>query len=215
MEQEQVSLDLTIMYDLDSTHFHIFFIPIIGKQKKSVEIKRVTQRFFEIIQDEFAQIYSFYEIVRSKPKLRETIVTRISDSESDTLSNIPGETTIEKLETIGRKIYQSLFPIQIRNYLKEYSISRIIINSEKFLIPFELMHDGKSFLATRIEFYRNPIFKEGEKENLTISSKAKKLPGIVVFFTNPTGDLPDAEHEITQIIDFFRSKKKLKLDIKE
>lgn len=215
MAQKNGVLDLTVLYDLDSTHFHIFFIPIIGQEKKSVENRRVTQRFFEIIEEELAQIYTFYEKFRSKSELRAVNIAKISESEMNILKNIPGETAIEKLETIGRTIFQSLFPIQIRNYLKEYSISTVLINSEKFLIPFELMHDGHSFLSTKIEFYRNPIFKAGEKETPSISTKAKKLPGTVVFFTNPTSDLDEAENEVTKIIDFFKSKEKLNLDIKE
>ena len=59
MEQKNGVLDLTVLYDLDSTHFHIFFIPIIGKEKKSVEDRRVTPRFFEIIEEELAQIYTY------------------------------------------------------------------------------------------------------------------------------------------------------------
>jgi hypothetical protein len=213
LEHEPEVLDLTVMYDLDSTHLHLFFIPIIGEEKKSLENRRVTRRFFEILQEEIELIYSYYEKARSDPELRKTNINRISNAESDILVNIPGETALEKLETIGRKIYQSLFPIQIRKYLNDYSISSLVINSEKFFVPFELMHDGKVFLATEIEFFRNPIFKEGEKENPSISAKAKQLPGTIVFFTNPTKDLEEAESEVTQIIDFFREKEKLNLEI--
>ena len=64
--------------------------------------------------EEFTRIYRHYETVRTKPDLREAKITRITDSESDILSMIPGDTTIEKLETIGKKIF-GLFPIKLKN----------------------------------------------------------------------------------------------------
>ena len=115
-------LDLRIEYDLDKTHFIVRFIPTIGKEKKEGKSKRVTRKFIEILLKEFEKIYRFYETVRKKPDLREAKITRITDSERDILSMIPGDTTIEKLEIIGKKIF-SLFPIKLKNYYKEYPIS--------------------------------------------------------------------------------------------
>ena len=165
MQNKGKVLDLRIEYDLDKTHFMIRFIPSIGGEKKEGKSKRISRQFIKNLLDEFAVIYRFYETVRTKPELREAEYIKITDSEKNVLSILPGKTTIEKLEIIGKKIF-SLFPIKVRTYLREYRISNIIINSKKFLIPFELMHDGDSFLATSIEFYRNPIFREKERSGL-------------------------------------------------
>ena len=212
MQNKGKVLDLRVEYDLDKTHFIIRFIPSIGGEKKEGKSKRISRQFIKNLLDEFAVIYRFYETVRSKPELRASEYIKITDSEKNVLSILPGKTTIEKLEIIGKKIF-SLFPIKVRTYLREYRISNIIINSKKFLIPFELMHDGDSFLATRFGFYRNPIL--GERETPSISHKTKNLPGSVVFVTNPTKNLKAAEQEVTKIVDFFRSKKNLNLEIKE
>ncbi|MFX1309765.1 MAG: CHAT domain-containing protein [Promethearchaeota archaeon] len=213
MEGKPDILDLTIRYDLDESHFRMLFNISIGGDKKVPETIKVSRQFFITVLKEIAQIYKFYESVRKKYQFRETTLTKISKPANDFLSNIYGKTTIEKLETIGRKIYQNLFPNQLRRFINEYSISIIFINSEQFLIPFELMHDGESFLATKIEFYRKHLFKEREKEIPKISSKTKKLPKTIVFFTNPTGDLSEAEHEVTQIINFFQEREDLNFQI--
>jgi len=215
MEGKTNILDLTINYDLDETHFQMLFNVSIGGDKKVPETIKVSRQFFITVLKEIAQIYKFYETVRLENQYRETTLTKISEPAQDFLSNIYGNTTIEKLETIGLKIYQNLFPNQVRRFIKEFSISTIFINSEQFLIPFELMYDGESFLATRIEFYRKHLFEEREKEKPIISSKSKKLPSTVVFFTNPTEDLVGAEREVTQIINFFQEKKDLNFKIDE
>ncbi|MFX0073942.1 MAG: CHAT domain-containing protein [Candidatus Hermodarchaeota archaeon] len=215
MEGKTNILDLTINYDIDESYFQMLFNISIGGDKKVPETIKVSRQFFITLLKEIAQIYKFYETVRLENQHRAISLTKKSEPAKDFLSNIYGTTTKEKLETIGKKIYQNLFPNQIRRFIKEYSISTIFINSEQFLIPFELMYDGESFLATRIEFYRKHLFEEREKDIPIISSKTKELPTTIVFFTNPTEDLVEAEREVTQIIKFFQEKKDLNFKIDE
>ncbi|MFX1298515.1 MAG: hypothetical protein ACFFD2_27115, partial [Promethearchaeota archaeon] len=113
---------------------------------------------YSLLQKKISKISRFFEIVQKDIQSRAIDIKKIL-SPGTKLLEIYGNTTIEKLETIGRQIYQELFPNNLKNILKSNKISAIIINSEDYLIPFELMHDGKSFLAIKIEFYRDPIFR--------------------------------------------------------
>ncbi len=121
--------------------------------------------------------------------------------------SIPGDTTIEKLETIGSDIYDKLFPDLLKNYIKDGTIKTILIESSRFPVPFELMHDGRSFLATKIEFYRKPIIDMQKKWDVPDEIKEQQFH--VAFFTNPNKDLPNAEAEVQQIINYFDTQKDL------
>ena len=85
-------------------------------------------------------------------------------------------------------------------------ISTIVVTAEAFLIPFELMYDGKSFLATKVQFYRNAILEKVERPKL--SSSIEDHPYHIAFITNPTDDLPQAQVEANRIINFFEKIKK-------
>ena len=202
-------LDLTIAYDLGD-YFRIQFVPRIGGETRSQEITQVSRKFFEVLQEEILNIYEFYDHVQGRMQQRAVKVAEIIQP-NEKVSKILGDTLLEKLETVGKKIYQKLFPKQLKPYIKEQKISVIVINSENFIIPFELMHDGESFLAKNIVFYRKPILSHVERP--TISPKAEEQPFRVVFFTNPTNDLPSAEKETAHIIDFFKTETVLEIQI--
>lgn len=203
---KKAQLDLTITYDLDGD-FLIQFVPRIGEETKHPEVISVSSKFFEVLNTEISSIYKFYERARSEVQKRDIQVIEVLQPDQE-VSNIEGLTILEKLEVIGKKIYQQLFPSSLKQYIQAEQISTIIINSQRYLIPFELMNDGDSFLATRITFYRNPILLI---ERPKISSKAELQPIRVVFFTNPTGDLPNAEKETVRIIEFFNELIELKV----
>jgi hypothetical protein len=86
-----------------------------------------------------------------------------------------------------------------------------VLLSTDYFIPYELMHDGKSFLATKIDFYRSPIIEDAK--SLAISEKAQNEAGYLAIVTNPTGDLAAAEREAAQILDFFKAKEDMNLTI--
>ncbi|MFX1296093.1 MAG: CHAT domain-containing protein [Promethearchaeota archaeon] len=201
---------LNTIFDLDKK-FRIMFIPDVGDQRKKQEVIEKTHSFYEVLQDEIAAIYNFFETVRSDTQKRSVKVTEIFKNVETQLKDIPGDTNIEKLETIGKKIYQSLFPDQLKKYIANNPIDTIVLLSTNYMIPFELMHDGKSFMATKYDFYRSPILED--VPSIQISEKEEDESSYIVIVTNPTGDLAAAEEETDQIIDFFEAKKDLDLQI--
>lgn len=156
MSQKASILYLNTIYDLDEK-FRIMFIPDLGDDRKKQEVVQKTKSFYEVLLEEINAIYHFYENVRSDMQNRAVSVTEIIQESNITIKDIPGDTNLEKVEAVGKKIYQSLFPDQIKEYLKENPIDTIVFLSTNFSIPFELMHDGKDFLAKKYNIYRSPI----------------------------------------------------------
>lgn len=203
-------LYLNTIYDLGEK-FRIMFIPDLGDDRKKQEVVQKTKSFYEVLLEEINAIYHFYENVRSDMQNRAVSVTEIIQESNITIKDIPGDTNLEKVEAVGKKIYQSLFPDQIKEYLKENPIDTIVFLSTNFSIPFELMHDGKDFLAKKYDIYRSPILEDTSE--IIVSDKAKDQPGHIAIVTNPTNNLPAAERETTQITDFFKAEKELDLQI--
>ncbi len=209
-DESATILYLNTIYDVGD-RFQIMFIPDLGDQRKKQEVVQKSLSFYEVLQDELGAVYKFFERVRSDTQQRAVSITEIVKETETQLSDIPGTTNIEKLESIGKKIYQSLFPDALKRYLDDNPIETIVLLATSFLIPFELMHNGKEFLATKYDFYRNPILEDSTL--VDVSAKSKDQAAQIAIVTNPTGDLEAAERETNQIIDFFKAKKDLDLDI--
>ncbi len=203
-------LYLNTIYDFGEK-FRIMFVPDLGDDRKKQEVMQKTKSFYEVLMEEVNAIYHFYENVRSDMQNRSVSVTEIIKESNITIKDIPGNTNLDKVEAVGKKIYQSLFPDQIKEYLKENPIDTIVFLSTNFSIPFELMHDGKNFLATKYDIYRAPILDKTAE--IFVPEKAKNQPGYVAIVTNPTNNLPAAERETKQITDFFKAEKDLDLQI--
>ncbi|HUX99265.1 MAG TPA: CHAT domain-containing protein [Candidatus Deferrimicrobium sp.] len=210
MAEKASIIYLNTIFDIDE-RFRIMFIPDIGDERKKQEVVQKTHSFYEVLLDEVAAVYNFFETVRSDTQQRSVSVTEVFNKTETKLKDIPGDTNIEKLETIGKKIYQSLFPDQLKKYIADNPIDTIVLLSTNFMVPFELMHDGESFLATKYDIYRSPILDD--VPSIKISEKENDETSHIAIVTNPTGDLPAAEKETDQIIKFFEAKKELDLQI--
>lgn len=228
-------LEITVMYDLKD-HLRIHFTPKLEGDPKRPEFSQVSKRFFQDLKNDNEQIYQLtqlYKTQRAAPltnKINFSELRNISILEEEDPSILEermakdpeefigkiGIIISKVLKRIGRQIYQNLFPNTFKEEIKKGTISAIIIISQEFIIPYEIMHDGESFLATKIAFYRKPILEDIIHPNVT--STIQNQPFHIVLFSNPTGDLPASEEEITQIKDVFDEIKKdlnIKVEIEE
>ncbi len=201
MDQENVSnqLNLRILYNVDDEkhQFRVIFNPSVGAVPKPEVDAPVSKRFFDDLQREVNAVYAFW-----KPEDLGRVKGGANSADLIEIANkIPGDTTLEKLETIGNDIYEKLFPDKLKNYLREGSVKSVVIESSDFLIPFELMHDGEDFLSKKIAFYRKPIIEH--QKDWRIPEKIKRERLTVAFFTNPTNDLKNAEDEVKKIMNYF------------
>ena len=114
MAEKASIIYLNTIFDIDE-RFRIMYIPDVGDERKKQEVVQKTHSFYEVLLDELAAIYKFYETVRSDTQQRAVSVTEIFTKTEPKLKDILGDTNIEKLENIGKKIYQSLFPDQLKN----------------------------------------------------------------------------------------------------
>ncbi|TFF88020.1 MAG: CHAT domain-containing protein [Promethearchaeota archaeon] len=200
---------LNTIHDVDKD-FRIMFVPDVGDDRKKQEVIKKSISFYKVLSEEIGAVYNFFDTARSSSQKREVNVTEIIKPKETDLKDLPGDTNIEKLESIGKKIYQSLFPDQLKKYMKNNPIDTIVLLSTEYYIPFELMHDGDAFLATKYDFYRTPILDEAE---INLSSKATEPPAYTSIITNPTEDLPAAEEETKQIINYFKTLEDLDLQV--
>ena len=134
----------------------IFFISL-----KATSFMPITKIWYKITQDQIDELYLGYSKIGSEiQKLKS-----VSDEQiSHVVESIFGENTLEKLKTLGSRIYRKAFPDRFKEYLRNEQISIITINSTEFKIPFELMFDDEKnlFLSATIAFYRIP-FVEGQR----------------------------------------------------
>ncbi len=210
MSEKASIIYLNTIFDLDEK-FRIMFIPDLGDERKKQEVVQTSSSFFEVLSDEIASVYNFFETVRSDSQQRAVSVSEILKKSETSLKDIPGDTNLEKLETIGKKMYQSLFPQQLKKYIAKNPVETLVFLSTNYALPFELMHDGESFLATKYDIYRSPIVDE--VPSIKMQEKAEEDPTQISIVTNPTNNLPAAEKETEQIIKFFEAKKDLDINI--
>jgi CHAT domain-containing protein len=105
-----------------------------------------------------------------------------------------GRSAPTKIEHLGRSIYSLLIPELLRKRLFETVLNcTLIIDSSDQDIPWELLHDGNSFVSSRYALGRDiPSHKK-------ISREYGRKGIHICLIGNPTEDLPSAQEEVDEL----------------
>ncbi|XDD42302.1 CHAT domain-containing protein [Leptospira sp. WS60.C2] len=98
---------------------------------------------------------------------------------------------LQDLKVLGETFYQQFFPISIIEKLKNTNKQSIHFNIDPTLalVPWELLHDGNSFLSDKFRIgktIRGGLHKSTHQENRKIK---------MLIIADPTEDLPHAQKE--------------------
>lgn len=131
--------------------------------------------------------------------LRKKILNNFNSLLKQAVSRARGVTIPEKesieasvlLQDVGKDIFRYMVPKNIREYLSQINIENLIISTEDSEIPWELMHNGRDFFCLQYSMGRRIQTHFAPRK----VSRPKHKTLRVLFFANPTGDLPQAEKE--------------------
>ncbi len=121
-----------------------------------------------------------------------------------------------ELQKVGRALFDQLLSDGVKIRLEEENIQDIMILVDETLIqiPWEILHDGKNFLALKYNLGRSVRTKN---PSFPVPPRRAELPLKMLVLADPVGDLPEARTEafnIRQALDqqesLFRVTTKLK-----
>ena len=115
--------------------------------------------------------------------------------------------TLGEIKEIGQKLYNTLVGPTLDNYLaRECIVSLQLILEESLLfIPWEILYDGKEFLAEKYNIGRIVLSKE---VHVLPSRRQTSRPLTMLILADPDNNLPGAAKEGVDLKDFahtFRS----------
>ena len=102
---------------------------------------------------------------------------------------------VGSLEEFGQLMYGLFLPPLIQNALRELDVS-LIISTNDCQIPWELLHDGQTFLGLRAPITRRLMVTRwvaGPESTVTAE------PTFLII-SNPLGDLPEADKEADELM---------------
>jgi class 3 adenylate cyclase/tetratricopeptide (TPR) repeat protein len=116
---------------------------------------------------------------------------------------------LNKLREVGQVLSDDLFTQNVKEKIRETNAEHLIINLDDQLvqIPWELLHDGQTFLCQKYSMGRLVKTKQG----LVDGGKARNLarPLKMLILADPKGDLKGAYSEGIEIRDFTDKEKDL------
>lgn len=109
---------------------------------------------------------------------------------------------LQDLKVLGETFYQQFFPLSIIEKLKNTTKRSIHFNIDPIfaLIPWELLHDGNSFLSDRFRIgktIRGGLHKSSDRQN-------RKLKMLII--ADPTEDLENAQKEGEMLFSILSQK---------
>ena len=111
---------------------------------------------------------------------------------------LPPDKSVEaSLAEMGQFAYQYLLAPSLRQQLATTTADHLVVDLDEQLIdiPWELFHDGRSFLCLRFAIGRRILAKERPSASPRIEHSRRRL----LVIGNPTGDLPQAHAESKEI----------------
>lgn len=103
-----------------------------------------------------------------------------------------------ELKKVGRALFDQLLSEEVKARLGEEEIQNLIILLDEALIqiPWEILHDGKEFLALKYNIGRSVRTKH---PSFSAISRRAELPLKMLVLADPVGDLPEARTEAYNI----------------
>jgi len=114
----------------------------------------------------------------------------------------------QKTIDLGASIFKYLMPMSVRTRLEETNSKTVLLTTDDVEVPWELLHDGKTFLCLKCEVGRKVQTKTPFRETKKIRHDRLRA----LFIADPTGDLPDAEKEVNVIIQTMVDTKLMEID---
>lgn len=131
-----------------------------------------------------------------------------------TRSNFQQDNLSDELRKIGQLLFDQLFPSEVKTKIRSTESKFLILSIDELLvqIPWELLHDGSSFLS--VKFALGRVVRTRQKFN------QNKLRGVgspvrMLILADPTGDLDSAYREGVSIRNELEKKvKAIKIHLK-
>ena len=126
------------------------------------------------------------------------LINRQAGSESPYRGDVSGMAQVcevGSLEEFGQLMYGLFLPPLIQNALRDIDAS-LIISTNDSRIPWELLHDGQTFLGLRAPITRRLMLTRwvGGPESIVPAEPT------FLIISNPLGDLPDADKEADELM---------------
>jgi len=126
------------------------------------------------------------------------LINRQAGSESPyrgDVSRLAQVCEVGSLEEFGQLMYGLFLPPLIQNALRELDVA-LIISTNDCQIPWELLHDGQTFLGLRAPIARRlMVTRWVAGQESTVTSEPTFL-----IISNPLGDLPEADREADELM---------------
>lgn len=122
--------------------------------------------------------------------------------------------TLNELKKVAHLLFDCLFTIEIKNFLKTTTAKYLILSIDEKLvqIPWELLFDGEKYLCLRFALGR--IVRTRQRFH-KVHYRNVVSPAKVLILSDPTGDLKSAYEEGVAIRNAFDKRKdKIKADLK-
>ncbi len=202
-------LIISTIYDIKEEVAITFKIQPWAEQGNQYEEKiKIKKEFFNRVQKQVKLLFLNYLNVQKRLAKREAPVNQVLEQANATLKGIEGDSTFEKLETIGIEIYEKFFPEKVKDNLHDISNSPLLFYSDRFFMPYELSHNGKEFLAIKCPICRVPnALREPWQFPTPPAQPEPARKSVIAIFSNPFGDLPDADQEAQEIVNFLKTNK--------
>jgi tetratricopeptide (TPR) repeat protein len=108
----------------------------------------------------------------------------------------------DPLLSLGRLIYNQLFPLPIQRALRELPPGEsLVVATNAPDVPWELAHDDGDFLALKYAMSRRLMAGQPARRN----ARRPRQGWASLLIGNPTGDLPDTNEEIEQIVQLIEA----------
>lgn len=107
-----------------------------------------------------------------------------------------GSARLDPLQSVGRFLFAQLLPPIIQQALRTLAPGdALTIATNDPAVPWELMHDGESYLALKFALARQLLTQQPRLQ----PSQPRHTRWATLLIGNPTGDLPQASQEIEQL----------------
>ena len=108
-------------------------------------------------------------------------------------TSVEGQRSLEQIRSAGSALYDVLLTPDIKHCLRETSCEYLVVRIQDALvkIPWELLYDGRTFLANRFAMGRLVASREKVRER---EPRPVLRPRLTII-SDPCGDLPSAQRE--------------------